>query len=333
MEKLKLKKINVLIILRKCKTAIELIVDFILKVVNTIYFLLTPNLHKLVVNGYFSNKLGYTKKNNLGDDLNFYLLKLISGKKIFSYSDLLIKCKNLLFIGSILQKYMNEESIIWGSGTIDDKESVLIKPLAVRAVRGPLTRQWLLNNKINCPEIYSDPALLLPLVYQSKVLKKYKYGIIPHYVDWDSPGVLRLCDLLADSSITVISMADYKTCEDVIDKINECEFIISSSLHGIIISDAYKIPNLWVEFSDKVAGEGFKFKDYFLSVNRKNDHPLVVDINTSLTDIDVYKDAYEIPSINLIPFLKASPIDILPKLLEKAINYYCVQSNVLKNEN
>ena len=54
----------------------------------------------------------------------------------------------------------------------------------------------------------------------------------------------------------------------VVDYICSCKIILSSSLHGLIISDAYKIPNIWLnEYS---LNEGtFKFKDYFQSQNRE----------------------------------------------------------------
>jgi pyruvyltransferase len=52
-----------------------------------------------------------------------------------------------------------------------------------------------------------------------------------------------------------------------------CERIVSSSLHGLVIADAYGIPNAWLN-SDGGAGGSrpgggeFKFYDYFASVNK-----------------------------------------------------------------
>lgn len=304
------------------KTVINKSVFYITGCINTVYFLLIPKNKKIVVDGFFNRILGYTRKNNIGDDLNFYILAAISGKRVFSAQNILVNCPNILFIGSILQKYINTKSTIWGAGTIDAKTQLETIPYLVKAVRGPLTRQWLIKNNIDCPEIYCDPALLLPLVYQSKVEKKYKYGIIPHYVDWNSKWVEYLCNLLKDYPITIINMANYKSSEDVIDTINECECVISSSLHGIIISDAYNIPNLWVEFSDSVYGKGFKFRDYFLSVKRKVEAPLVINDRLQYLDIALQLSKYQKPTINVVPFLQVAPVEISSNIIKEAEKFY-----------
>lgn len=48
-----------------------------------------------------------------------------------------------------------------------------------------------------------------------------------------------------------------------------CKKILSSSLHGLIVSDAYNIPNRMIKFSNKINGDGTNFTDYFLSVKRE----------------------------------------------------------------
>lgn len=315
-------KITELFMYNKIKYLFKRIGLYVLNIINTGVYLLYPAHKKLVVNGFFNSILGNTSKNNFGDDLNFYILSAISGRKIFSAPNLIIRRKNILFIGSILQKYITRESVVWGAGVIADNFSVKTKPVIIKAVRGPLTRKWLKENNIDCPEVYADPALLLPVLYKPKVEKKYKYGIIPHYVDWDSNSVKVLCEQLDNSDIIVINMKQYQTIEILIDEINQCENIISSSLHGIIISDSYGIPNIWAEFSDKVYGNGFKFKDYLLSVNRKDDSPLRINADITNQEIALRLSNYNRPKINIIPFLKNSPIAISNSLIEEAEQYY-----------
>lgn len=155
---------------------------------------------------------------------------------------------------------------VWGTGFIAENGNCRGKPLKVYAVRGPFTRQWLLKRGIECPEIYGDPALLFPTFYKPQIQKKYELGLIPHYVDQKHPWVLKA---IQDPRVKFI---DILTGEEnllkFIDEVCSCKRILSSSLHGVICGDAYTIPSLWVEFSDKVIGRGFKFRDYFKSVGR-----------------------------------------------------------------
>jgi hypothetical protein len=87
-----------------------------------------------------------------------------------------------------------------------------------------------------------------------------KVGIVPHYVDRDI--------VLADSELSLHYIDIMSGVENVIREITSCEYIISSALHGVICAEAYGIPALYVEFSDSVAGHGFKFEDYYLGTSR-----------------------------------------------------------------
>ena len=55
--------------------------------------------------------------------------------------------------------------------------------------------------------------------------------------------------------------------QNVISVIYSCKYIISSSLHGLICSDAYNKPNLWLDEYSLSEGD-FKFRDYFASQQR-----------------------------------------------------------------
>jgi len=87
---------------------------------------------------------------------------------------------------------------------------------------------------------------------------------------------------------------------------------VSSSLHGIIAADAYSIPSLWVEFSNKVLGNGFKFVDYFKSVGRDVEDSVVISSAMSLSYILNAFDEYKI-EIDLDALIKSAPFEINEK--------------------
>lgn len=199
---------------------------------------------------------------NLGDALNKSLVEKISNKKVI-WADSTSNFKYYMAVGSVLQ-LANPNTEVWGSGLISKHAKPLFKPNKIHAVRGPLTRKILLDMGFECPKVYGDPAILLPRYFNINTTKKYKIGIIPHFVDkFLLPQQKDLPDY--------ISVIDIETT-DVISFLNavcECEMIVSSSLHGIVIADAYGIPSSRVCFSNNISGGDFKFCDYSLSAGRK----------------------------------------------------------------
>ena len=105
----------------------------------------------------------------------------------------------------------------------------------------------------------------------------------------------------------------------MVDRICSCEFIISSSLHGLILADAYGVPNQWVRFSDKFYGGSFKFEDYFSSVGREQ-QPIIVDSGTTVGDIAGRKDDYRPISFDPLPLLRACPFEITHAALREMID-------------
>lgn len=220
------------------------------------------------------------KGENFGDALNPILVGHISGKPVnlVEVGDPSDKPRYYC-IGSILQSTMSTESEIWGTGLMRHESQVKIKPKKIYAIRGPLTRNSLIEQGIDCPEVYGDPALLYPRFYNPVIEKKYKWGIIPHYVDQHVDWLDRFKNR---NDVKIINILDHPT--KVIDNIKSCERIISSALHGIIAADAYGIPSKWIKLSDKVAGNGFKFRDYFASVGRTDIEPIHISPEIKTAD-------------------------------------------------
>ena len=245
---------------------------------------------------------------NWGDDINYFFLQRLWHKAIvcYDYSSLAHRFKrtNYLIIGSSLTLLCNRQSIVWGAGVIDDAKELPAHPKKVLAVRGPLSRKYLLDRGIECPAVYGDPALLVPKVYHPSVTKKYKLGIIPHYSDYGSP---LLDKLKQDPGILFIRMEGYRQWTDVVDLILSCEAIASSSLHGLILSEAYHIPNCWIEIEGTLLGGHFKFHDFFLSIGRDRALPLQITAETTKESLSEALDSWVAGYIDLEPLIKQSP--------------------------
>lgn len=200
---------------------------------------------------------------NIGDALNPFLFENIFNKKTTNIRDSLNTgiIPVYSFIGSVLDNSGVKNLHVLGSGFRNEKSPMPVKPKKVYACRGPLTRKKLNGLGVEVPEVYGDPAILLPNYFDVEETKKNKMGIIPHYVDKDSEIVERY---KSDENVKFIDV--FSDMDQFVSDIKSCEFTISSSLHGVIISQAYGIPSVWVKFSNEIGGGNFKFNDYFNSL-------------------------------------------------------------------
>ncbi|TQL44491.1 polysaccharide pyruvyl transferase [Leucobacter komagatae] len=237
-------------------------------------------------------------KPNFGDALSPWLAQHISGKPV---SFAARHSRSYLSIGSILS-HAGNESIVWGTGSFGtETPSQLATNAEYRAVRGPLTRNILERNKISCPRVYGDPALLVPAFYSPDVEKTHELGIVLRWSESNRnkhaiPGVKPI--FLRNDNI-----------EEVLDSFLACEKIISTSLHGLIIADAYGIPNAWLD-SPTPKGLEFKYWDYLISVGKTRDpqpyrlHAPGLTASTLLNDMNFDRRPV---NLDLGPLLSACP--------------------------
>ena len=151
----------------------------------------------------------------------------------------------LVGVGSILGKVpVGYAGFVWGTGRMRPSAPANIGRAKVLALRGPLTGE---------ADLYADPGLLAGL-FAPQVEKRHKLGVIPHYIE-RLPHEGHHIDI--QSGI-----------ENVIRAAAQCERIITSSLHALILADSLGIPNKWI-FEEKVIGNGYKFRDYAASFGEK----------------------------------------------------------------
>jgi pyruvyltransferase len=209
-------------------------------------------------------------------------------------------CDRYVAIGSILGT-ANSRTTVWGSGFIIEGETVQEPPKAIHAVRGPLTRAALLKAGINCPEVYGDPALLLPRFFNPDVGKQFQIGIIPHFLDKSHPWIQK-----HQNNPDVLIIDVQGNIWEFVRAVKSCQVVLSSSLHGLICADAYGVSNVWIQLSDRVIGGNFKFYDYRLSIGAGEPVPIRVSTDTSLDAIAGMEELPEL-KIDLRKLLLACP--------------------------
>jgi len=237
----------------------------------------------------FKDKWNINPSKNWGDIISKYIMECFSGKvlkeeNVFHYDEgrvMVNKNGKIIGVGSSML-FTNSDDYVWGTGCLDEF-SVGKIPKKVYAVRGPLTRNILLKCGWDVPKVYGDPALLFPKIYNPKVEKKYKYGLIPHYREFDTIEGLNIIHRMESFGVKIVNIT--AGIYEFITELLECEYILSSSLHGLIAADAYKIPNHRVNIIESMVGGDFKYKDYFESVSKKYYEPLKLKIDTVLEDI------------------------------------------------
>lgn len=195
---------------------------------------------------------------NFGDWIGPYLFEAITGlTPLFCPREKIARFGCIMTVGSVLRHLIGDDCVVvWGSGIISGGD-MFKRPREVRAVRGPLTRRRMVDLGYECPEIYGDPAILMPLFFSpERKARRHAIGVIPHFVDRH---------LFSERSDCLI-IDPTRSVDRVVEDIVSCELTISSSLHGLIVSHAYGIPSVWVRPVNRIDGDDSKFRDYFLSV-------------------------------------------------------------------
>eukprot|EP00804_Cyclotella_cryptica_P022084 CCRYP_011570-RC/>CCRYP_011570-RC protein AED:0.04 eAED:0.04 QI:408/1/1/1/0.66/0.5/4/363/440 len=229
---------------------------------------------------------------NLGDELGPMLLLKLSGIKLIEkrYDGM-----DVVVIGSVLNYMVKKYSetvkrigsyynlTVWGTGTKWGAKGVCFD---FRAVRGPKTREKYTKMGCNVPEVYGDPALLFPYVYNPRksIDPDVDLCIVPHMGDlanefdwWKKNNGTSLLkrfsyfdhQILGEDSAnaTRVRLLDIRTPDAAafIDTLSTCKLVASASLHGLILSEAYNITWSWIQLRDKHEAS-FKYNDFFLSV-------------------------------------------------------------------
>lgn len=209
-------------------------------------------------------------KANFGDTIGPWLVSAMTGLRPVNRRWVSHDRPALFTVGSVIGHLKTPGEHIWGSGLIGrpgpSKLNQLrsVPPARIHAVRGKWTRDVLIQELgWSVPEVYGDPALLLPRFYDPPAAgADCKIALVPHYKHKQDFA------LLSGRNATLVDVAD--GLERVIDQISSSSVVISTSLHGLIIAQAYGIPWVWIRLEDKqLGGDTFKFEDFFSLLKRE----------------------------------------------------------------
>jgi pyruvyltransferase len=171
--------------------------------------------------------------------------------------------RRLFSIGSVMH-FARTGDTVWGTGVngkiAQDKH--LFEDLDVRAVRGPLTRSFLSERGIRVPAVFGDPGLLVGRLWEREQLargfERRSHSIVPNFHDYPSqrrePNTVNPRDPIWD----------------VIGQIAASDFVVGSSLHGVIVAESLGIPARLVRSGTETA---FKYEDYYLGSGRGGHTP------------------------------------------------------------
>ena len=231
---------------------------------------------KILVSNPFLIKFFGKRVNNFGDLIGPIIVKKILSEKN-KKAKFIHKTNKLLTVGSIMH-FAKENDHIWGTGINGKVKNYFdFNNLNIYSVRGPLTRDILLSRGFEVPEIYGDPGLLLGHYFPQylNLEKKRKYLIIPNLNDKE----------FYKNNLGIKVSQPTANLNKIILDIAQSEIIISSSLHGIVLADAFGIDSIILKSKHE---DLFKYKDYLLGTGR-NEFSFVENIEDALESNPIAK--------------------------------------------
>lgn len=248
----------------------------------------------------------WCKSANVGDALMPLLVeKLIKRGVVYNR-----RGPRLLLGGSILN-WGDERCVAWGPGIADASHEVNPK-MRITAVRGPLSRERALACGAVVPEVYGDPALLLPRVFPRMIGAARAVGLVPHFIHYE------MMKRLYGDACYIVDVT--QPLEAVLAALWSCETVISTSLHGLILADAYGIPSGWASVpSNPIGGDkvGTKFLDHFAAVGKDTKEPLELPEHKRVDNHTLCG------SLRFPAMLPDTKLDALTNALHEAVRLLC----------
>ncbi|AJE48576.1 polysaccharide pyruvyl transferase family protein [Celeribacter indicus] len=206
----------------------------------------------------------WNEQPNFGDRISGDIVAHVSGQEVEWAPP---RAAALISTGSIMSAARRsfksgraDRPWIWGTGAMKPLPADFVDHVRIAALRGPVTRELLGAET----EIFGDPGLLMPFVLGERIAQEDKIGIVPH-----QSRVEEITELLRGSRQDLVVIDPRAENHlDVVREIASCKAIFSSSLHGLIIADAFGVPNVWLDPAGNHPFARLKFYDYAAGIGR-----------------------------------------------------------------
>lgn len=203
---------------------------------------------------------------NFGDAINPLMVGHVAGRVVEHIGP---RRADMFAIGSMIQvvkrthkvaRAEGEKLCVWGTGLLNPIFGHdFLENVELALVRGPITAA-LLKLEMNR---FGDPGLLIHAALPFEGTRQDRIGVVPHYTLMDDPELLAF--VASDPAYLLIDPRE--DAADVCLQIASCEHVFASSLHGLIIADAYGVANTWIEPKGQ---SWLKYLDYAASVGRSD---------------------------------------------------------------
>lgn len=198
---------------------------------------------------------------NFGDELFPMIVERILSRRVERVNE--SHAGRKVIAGGSLLHVARDGDVLWGPGLRTEEDFISnprFQQLTVAAVRGPITRDFLLSRYgFDVPDVFGDPAVLLPQLFPEWKRRpvKGRVGLVPHFSNRHE---------YTSSGDDLVVIFPNQEPEQVVTDILTCELVIAGSLHGVIVAEAYGIPARWLN-SSRVEPE-LKYYDYYQGTDR-----------------------------------------------------------------
>jgi polysaccharide pyruvyl transferase WcaK-like protein len=225
---------------------------------------------------------------NLGDALSAVVVAALAGVEV-RHAHFDSPIERLVAVGTIGHAQRNGKPHVWGTG-FDARPPGMSHYVAppntafeIHATRGPRSAALLRSAGIaSAPLAYGDPIWLLPRIWpMEQVRKSHDIGVVVHISELDlqhpESGVRPAFRRYAiphelTNNIRIINTLVPPSLEGLKAKVAEiaaCRAILSTSLHGLVLAEAYGIPCAWFGLKGAGAGRMLPLADDDVSIDHR----------------------------------------------------------------